>query len=87
MSDHPPAKIYVADVIRHRGGKMIHDMVCWPARGKQLDAACFCVYGTSLEVGAASPEATSDIGVELFDANWPKFAAAWRPRSYTVNRS
>ena len=47
----------------------------------------FGLYGTLLEVGAAAPEATSDIGVEVFDANWPKLAAAWRPRSYAVNRS
>ena len=53
----------------------------------QFDTICFCVYGTLLEVEAAAPEDTTDIGVEVFDVNWPKLAAAWRPRSYTVNRS
>ena len=55
--------------------------------GNSLMPYVFGLYGTLLEVGAAAPEATSDIGVEVFDANWPKLAAAWRPRSYTVNRS
>ena len=43
---------------------------------EHLETICFCVYGTLIEVEAAAPKDTSDIGVEVFDANWSKLAAA-----------